>query len=328
MSSVPYSRYLFGIVPWYSFLIVAGAALAVYLASREESRAGLKKDTVVDFALIVLPCGIIGARLYYVAFSWDQFRGDILSVFRIWEGGIAIYGAVLAGLLAALLFCRKRRISFLSLCDIIAPGLILAQAIGRWGNYFNQEAFGVRVTDPRFCFFPLAVQIAEGGSLQWHLATFFYESVWNLFVFLFLMIARRRFFRYRGDVISFYAFLYACGRFIVEDLRTDSLYAGSGIRISQLLSVGICLAILLTYFARFRTKKSFRSVPSLLFFTLSLLTNLFLLLFLSGLLPLSTVPGKARLAVLCSAALINVLSIIILYRKNAEGNIIYANVRN
>ena len=114
MSSVPYSRYLFGIVPWYSFLIVAGAALAVYLASREESRAGLKKDTVVDFALIVLPCGIIGARLYYVAFSWDQFRGDILSVFRIWEGGIAIYGAVLAGLLAALLFCRKRRISFLS----------------------------------------------------------------------------------------------------------------------------------------------------------------------------------------------------------------------
>ena len=130
------SRMLFGVIPWYSFLIVLGVVIAIVLAVREENRAGLRKDTILDFTLIVLPCGIIGARVYYVVFSWDQFRNNLVSIFRIWEGGIAIYGAVIGGLLAAWLFARRRKISFFTLCDVIAPGLILAQAIGRWGNYF------------------------------------------------------------------------------------------------------------------------------------------------------------------------------------------------
>ena len=210
--SVPYSSKIFGLIPWYSFLIVTGAAIAIWLAVREERRTDLKKDTVIDFALWVLPAGIIGARLYYVVFSWDQFKDDLLSVFRIWEGGIAIYGAVIAGLLTALIFSRKRKVSFLTLCDMIAPGLILAQAIGRWGNYFNQECYGLAVNNPSLQFFPFAVQISNGAGREWHMATFFYESVWNLAVFVFLLIARRKWFHYRGDVISFYAFCYACGR--------------------------------------------------------------------------------------------------------------------
>lgn len=246
MSSIPYSRYIFGTIPWYSFLIVTGVVIALILACREESRAGLPKDTVIDLALWLIPFGIIGARIYYVVFSWEQFRGDFLSVFRIWEGGIAIYGGIIAGLIVLLLFCRKRNISALALCDIIAPGLVLAQAIGRWGNWFNIEAYGLQVTDPALCFFPFALQVpAEGNA--WHLATFFYESLWNICIFVFLIIFRRKRLRARGDVFCFYLLLYASGRLVIEELRLDSLYAASSVRVSQLLSVLICLFVILRY---------------------------------------------------------------------------------
>ena len=246
MSSVPYSRYIFGTIPWYSFLIVTGVLIAVFLACREEERAGLPKDTVIDLALWLIPFGIIGARIYYVVFSWDQFHNDFLSVFRIWEGGIAIYGGIIAGLIVLLLFCKKRRLSAFTLCDIIAPGLVLAQGIGRWGNWFNIEAYGLPVTDPAFCFFPFALQVpAEGYA--WHLATFFYESVWNICIFIFLMVGRRKCLRARGDVFCFYLLLYASGRLVIEDLRLDSLYAASSVRVSQLLSILICLFVIIRY---------------------------------------------------------------------------------
>ena len=246
MSSIPYSRYIFGTIPWYSFLIVTGVLIAVFLACREEERAGLPKDTVIDLALWLIPFGIIGARIYYVVFSWDQFRNDFLSVFRIWEGGIAIYGGIIAGLIVLLLFCRKRRLSAFTLCDIIAPGLVLAQGIGRWGNWFNIEAYGLPVTDPALCFFPFALQVpAEGYA--WHLATFFYESVWNICIFIFLIVGRRKCLRARGDVFCFYLLLYASGRLVIEDLRLDSLYAASSVRVSQLLSILICLFVIIRY---------------------------------------------------------------------------------
>ena len=179
MSSIPYSRYLIGPIPWYSFLIVTGVLIAVFLACREERRTSLPKDTVIDLALWLLPGGIIGARIYYVLFSWDSFRDDLLSVFRIWEGGIAIYGGIIGGLVVLLLFCRARRLPPLQLCDIIVPGLAIAQCIGRWGNWFNIEAYGLTVTRPGLCFFPFAVQVPADG-FSWHLATFFYESLWDL----------------------------------------------------------------------------------------------------------------------------------------------------
>lgn len=246
MSSIPYSRFIFGQVPWYSFLIVIGASFAIFLAAREERRIGLPKDTIIDLALFLLPCGIIGARLYYVIFSWIQFKDDPLSIFRVWEGGLAIYGGIISGLLVLLLFCRKRRLSALTLCDIIAPGLVLAQALGRWGNWFNIEAYGLTVTDPALCFFPYAVQVPEDGY-AWHMATFFYESFWNLFVFVFLMIGRRKSLRLRGDVFCFYLLLYAAGRLVIEELRLDSLYASSSVRVSQLLSILLCIGVVIRY---------------------------------------------------------------------------------
>ena len=149
----------------------------MFLACREEKRAGLKKDTALDFSLLALPCGIIGARIYYVAFSWPSYKDNPVSVLKIWEGGIAVYGGVIAGLLAAWFFCRKRKISFFTLCDLFAPGLILAQAIGRWGNYFNQEAYGSVIQNPALQFFPFGVQIQSEAGFQWHMATFFSISV-------------------------------------------------------------------------------------------------------------------------------------------------------
>jgi len=327
MLSVPYSRLIFGLVPWYSFLIVLGAAFAVFLAAKEEKRAGLPKDTVIDFALIALPCGIIGARVYYVIFSWPQFRDDLLSILRIWEGGIAIYGAVIAGLLTAWFFCRRKKISFLSLCDIIAPGLILAQALGRWGNYFNQEAYGLPISNPALCFFPFGVQIQGSSGLEWHMATFFYESVWNFFVFIFLMIARRKWFRYRGDVFCFYAFLYACGRMIIEDFRMDSLYASSSIRISQLLSVVGCLFLLIRYVLVFRTSVKFRHLFTFLPLLVVVATDLLSCLWLSGLLH-TDFPVLTRFLLLAACSAVNIISLFILYGRCSEGELIYADIKN
>ncbi|MBR3429654.1 MAG: prolipoprotein diacylglyceryl transferase [Clostridia bacterium] len=328
MFSVPYSRTIFGLIPWYSFLIVIGAAIAIFLASREEKRTSLPKDTVLDFSLIVLPCGIIGARIYYVIFSWDLFRNDFLSVFKIWEGGIAIYGAVIAGLLTAVIFCKKRKISFLTLCDLIAPGLILAQAIGRWGNYFNQEAYGLPVSNPQLCFFPFAVQISDADSLHWHMATFFYESLWNMLVFVFLIIARRKWFRYKGDIILFYAFLYACGRLIVEDFRMDSLYASSSVRVSQLLSVVICIFVLLYYLHSFRNSKVFNPLPKWILAGITLSVNCFLVIWLTGLIHFDGLTVFHRFLVLASASVVNIVSLLILYGKCAEGDILYADNKN
>lgn len=245
MSSIPYSRYLFYPVTWYSFLIVMGASLALFLSIREEKRTSLSKDTVLDLALRIIPAGIIGARIYYVVFSFSQFQDDLFSVFRIWEGGLAIYGGVIAGFLSLLIFCRRRRLPVLLLCDIIAPGLCLAQSIGRWGNWFNIEAYGFIIRDPSLCFFPMAVQVPADGY-AWHLATFFYESLWDFLIFLFLTVARRRHLYRTGDVFFFYLFLYAAGRLVIEELRTDSLLASS-VRISQLLSAALCLGLLLRY---------------------------------------------------------------------------------
>ena len=146
MFPAPASRYIFGSLPWYSVLIVAGALIAIALASREEKHVGIRKDTVIDLALWLIPLGIIGARIYYVAFSWSDFRDNPVSVLKIWEGGIAIYGAVIAGLIVVLAFSRIRKVPSLLLCDLIAPGLVLAQGIGRWGNYllfsfFSPDSF-------------------------------------------------------------------------------------------------------------------------------------------------------------------------------------------
>ncbi len=314
MSSIPYSRFLFGRIPWYSILIVTGMILAILLACREERRKALPKDTVIDLALWLIPCGIIGARIYYVVFAWDQFRDDLWSVFRIWEGGIAIYGGIIAGLLVLLIFCRVRRLPPLLLCDVIVPGLALAQSIGRWGNWFNIEAYGLAVTVPELCFFPFALQVPADGY-AWHLATFFYESLWDFLIFLFLIIAGRRLFLRKGDPFFFYVFLYASGRLVIEGLRLDSLYAASSVRISQLLSVLLCAAVILRYILLLRKQRPlpasirFCVLPAVLCFSAFAVLLTLPVRFLSSLNPVGTV------ILLSVYALMMILCLFAVYRR-------------
>lgn len=175
---------------WYGILISLSVVLAVIMVYREAKREGLDADCMLDYALLTVPIAIVCARIYYVIFEWDQYAADPIRALYIWEGGIAIYGAVIGGVIATLIFSRWKKISFWKLADLVAPGLVLGQAIGRWGNFFNQEAFGGLVTDPAWQYFPYAVYIERLG--EWHQATFFYESVACFLIFIFLMIYRRK----------------------------------------------------------------------------------------------------------------------------------------
>ena len=240
MSATPAGRYIFSQIPWYSALIALGIVFALWWACREEKRLALPRDTMVDLALRLIPLGIIGARLYYVIFAWDTFRDNPVTALYIWQGGLAIYGGVIGGVIGAVWYCRRKRVPLLRVLDAIAPGVVMAQAIGRWGNYFNMEAFGAEVTDPLLQFFPFAVLIPGVGGGTWHMATFFYESVWNLCVFVTLALLRKRV-RRDGDVTLWYMLLYGAGRLVIEGLRTDSLMAGSAVRVSQLLSAALCM---------------------------------------------------------------------------------------
>ena len=175
MGAMPASRYAFGSVPWYSVLIVSAIVIGLSLCSHEQKRLKLPADLAIDLALCLIPSAIVGARLYYVAFSWDVFAADPLRILRIWEGGLAIYGGILGGAIALLLFCAVRHMPLLQLADILVPALALGQGIGRWGNYFNMEAYGRLITNPQWQFFPAAVLIPVDSGYEWHMATFFYE---------------------------------------------------------------------------------------------------------------------------------------------------------
>ena len=258
---MPSSRLFLGLVPWYGLLIVLGAGLAIWLADREAARLSLPKDTIIDLALWALPLGILGARLYYVFFTWEEYRSHPVSILYLWEGGLAIYGGIIAGIAVVFVFAKKRRISPWLLLDILAPGVALAQAIGRWGNFFNQEAYGIPFPERLsfLAFFPLAVTIQEPSGPVLHIATFFLESFWNVCVFLFLIRGRRTFFRKTGDTFLFYLLFYGAGRLWIENLRMDSLYLSSSVRISQLVSLllaSVSSLVLLRPYWSFRQGKT------------------------------------------------------------------------
>jgi len=216
---------------WYGIIIAAALIIGVALGIREAKRKGFRSEMVMDYMLLAIPIGIVCARLYYVIFEWEKYADNLLRIFAVWEGGLAIYGAVIGGVIAALVFKRWRRVSVGDMMDIAAPSLILAQAIGRWGNYVNQEAHGELILNPAWQWFPMGVRI-DGA---WYQATFFYESLWNVLVFIVLMAIRRKI-KAKGGVFALYVALYGFGRFWIESLRTDSLMLAD-IRVSKALSI-------------------------------------------------------------------------------------------
>ncbi len=228
-------------IRWYGFLIACAVVIGVTLAQWLAQRRNLDPDLVGDMVIWLVIGAIPGARLYYVAFEWQNYASRPLDIFAIWQGGIAIHGAIIGGTLAAILFARSQQVSFWQLIDVIAPSLILGQGIGRWGNFFNSEAFG-RPTDlPWKLFIPLRNRPPQWSSFEYFHPTFLYESLWNLGVFVVLLSLFFWGLRHPGalkvgTLIFAYLILYSMGRFWIEGLRTDSLMFGP-LRIAQIISL-------------------------------------------------------------------------------------------
>jgi phosphatidylglycerol:prolipoprotein diacylglycerol transferase len=239
---------------YYGLCIALGIAAATWLTGRELARKGYDSTLALDSLFFVVPLGFIGARVYHVVTDYSLYADDpIPDIFEVWNGGLGIYGAVAAGFLGVLLFSWYRGISPLVFADAAAPGLVLAQAIGRWGNYFNQELFG-RPSD-----LPWAIQISpenrptEFANVATFHPTFLYESIWDLLVCLALLwIARRSANRLRdGDILLLYVSLYSVGRFFVETLRIDPAFLiGDSIRGNLFVSSVLALGFALVFFLR------------------------------------------------------------------------------
>lgn len=239
----PVAFELFGIkVMWYGVLITIGMILGSYIAIKEAKRVGILEDTIIDFLIWVLPVSILGARVYYIAFSWDQYQGDFLKIINIRNGGLAIYGGIIAGVITAIIFTKKKNIYFWKFADLGAPSLALGQAIGRWGNYINGEAHG-RITDV-----PWAI-LVDGQRVH---PTFLYESICDFAIFLYLMYFKKKKTKNDGETFVLYLVFYGTARFFIEGMRTDSLYIGD-FRISQLIAIGTLL-FGLTMFSIFRKR--------------------------------------------------------------------------
>ena len=225
-------------VYFYGVLIGIGFLLGIQLCSKRAKRFGLKEDDVYDIMLWLIPCSILGARLYYVLFRLDYYLHHMNEFLAVWNGGLAIYGGVIAGILVVGLVSRHKKIPVGAVLDDLSYGLLLGQIIGRWGNFMNREAFG-RETEV-FC--RMGLTAPDGTTIYVH-PTFLYESLWNLGVLLFLLwFEKKGKRRFDGHCMALYFLLYGIGRFWIEGLRTDSLYIGStGIRVSQALSLLLVL---------------------------------------------------------------------------------------
>ena len=234
-------------IRWYAVFILLGLMLGVYLAVKEAPRKKILQDDILDFILIAFPLSIIGARIYYVAFSWSDYKDNILSVFAIWNGGIAIYGGLITGAIILYFFTQYRFIKTLDFLDVVVPSVMLAQAIGRWGNFFNQEAYGKAVDSLNYLPGFIRDQMYIDGAYRQ--PTFLFESLWNLLGFVVICILRRRpKLLKQGEITAFYLIWYGCGRLLIEGMRTDSLMF-LGVRVSQWLSgililVGIIMVVL------------------------------------------------------------------------------------
>ncbi|WP_163579043.1 prolipoprotein diacylglyceryl transferase [Gracilibacillus saliphilus] len=226
---------------WYGVIIASGVFLALWLATREADRLGVKKDYIVDLVVFAIPIAILSARAYYVIFEWDRYVGEPWwKVFAIWEGGIAIHGALIGAVLTAIVYTRVKKLSFWQIADILAPSLILGQAIGRWGNFMNQEAHGGPISEATYQNFHqylpdfIMNQMCIEGTM-YH-PTFLYESVWNIMVFVLLLFLRKYPLR-RGEMFLTYVISYSIGRFFIEGMRTDSLYIIGDLRTAQFISI-------------------------------------------------------------------------------------------
>ena len=240
---------------WYGIIIALAMLIGISLATKEAQKLGLEEDTMVDMALWAIPIGFIGARLYYVLFKWDYYIQNPSEIIAIWNGGIAIYGGLIAGGLAVYWFARRKKMTLTLLLDILAPSVLLAQSIGRWGNFINQEAHGGAVSRQFLETLYLPEFIIEQMNINgtYYHPTFLYESLWSLLGFILLIILRnQKGLLRRGEFALSYVIWYSCGRFFIEGMRTDSLWIGDIMRASQVLSLVLFISAIVLWIYRRR----------------------------------------------------------------------------
>lgn len=227
---------------WYSVMLFVGFLLGGYLLLREAKRFKIDEEFVVNLFFYTIPISIIGARLYYVAFNWEMYADNIIDIFKVWEGGLAIHGGILFGLLFVIIYTHKHGYSIIRMMDMASVGLIVGQIIGRWGNFFNQEAHGPSTTLETLKSYHLPNFIIEGMNINgtYYHPTFLYESLWNLVGLIIMLIIRRTKKIKLGQVTGFYMIWYGVGRYFIESLRTDSLMYGD-FKVAQLISIAFVI---------------------------------------------------------------------------------------
>lgn len=222
---------------WYGIIIAMGFLLAAVYVTRRAPEFGLTEDTILDVLIWAVPISIICARIYYVVFYWELYANNPISALYIWEGGIAIYGAVIGAVIVVAIYCKLKKIQVGALLDIGGMGLLIGQFIGRWGNFMNREAYG-GITDS---FFKMGLEDSLGNVTYYH-PTFLYESVWNMVGFAIIHFVSKKYRKFDGQMFAMYVAWYGLGRGFIEGMRTDSLYIGStDIRVSQVLGFASCI---------------------------------------------------------------------------------------
>ena len=252
---------------WYGIIIGIGFFIAIIAAVILAKKYGISPDTIYDIALYGTPSAIVCARIYYVAFNWESYADNFAEIYKIWHGGIAIYGAIIGAVISTVIYCRIKKQNLPLICDIGAVGLLIGQIFGRWGNFFNQEAFGTNTSSVfgmtgNVIKERLAEMAAEGANVDVNMCvhpTFLYESMWNVLVLITVLILFKRR-RFDGQVFLTYISLYGLGRFFVEGLRTDSLYF-LNFRVSQLVAAVTFLAAAFAIFYLIKNKKGSLTRP-------------------------------------------------------------------
>ena len=230
-------------IRWYGILIGVAFLLAIYISYLRAPKFGIVQDDILDLTIFLIPCSIIGARAYYVIFSYDNYRGNFIQMLNLRAGGLAIHGGIIAGVIVSYIVAKRKKIKFSNLADLIMPQVALAQAIGRWGNFFNSEAHGGPTN------LPWAITV-YGEKVH---PTFLYESMWCFFIFILLIFLSNRI-KFNGQIALLYAMLYSFERFWVEGLRTDSLMIGQ-FRQAQVLSLVVFILALSAYIYQVRKYK-------------------------------------------------------------------------
>ena len=235
-------------VYWYGLILALGVVAGVLIAMHFAKKSGIRQDNILDIALYGVPSAVICARIYYCIFSWEQYRDNPWKVFYVWEGGIAIYGAVIGAVLSAYVYCRVKKLPVKRVFDACIIGVITGQVIGRWGNFVNKEAFGTETT------LPWRMEIASGMHTVCVHPTFLYESLWN-FIGIFVLAQMQRRKKFDGETFYTYFVWYGIGRFFIEGLRTDSLYWGP-IRFSQAFAaITALLGLIALFYTRLKHNK-------------------------------------------------------------------------